>query len=296
MAASRDDWKTTPLPVARVELTCDRTYSADEYARLKEGHIPEEMEDKWFAFYEEPWLYLHRSWTGFGIFQVRFERVGKGGRVAESLASRDPEQYTSTDDTGDSLLLALLLDQFAGRETEGALEQYLAQQTSSTAAAAPKRSRRRSVPRLARLPSVLAGVAGEYFVAAELSRRGYIASISLRNTRGIDVLATNQDGSRSVTIQCKTSQKSKKRWVLNEKSEDFVSPTHFYVFVLLSAAGEIPQYHVVPSHDVASHLKADHRKWISTPGKGGRKHAENSVRVFSDKDDEYLGRWDLLGL
>ena len=57
-----------------------------------------------------------------------------------------------------------------------------------------------------KIPPVLTGVAGEYFVAAELSRRGYIASISLRNTRGIDILATNQDGSRSINIQCKTNQ------------------------------------------------------------------------------------------
>lgn len=146
------------------------------------------------------------------------------------------------------------------------------------------------------IPTVLAGVAGEYFVAAELSRRGYIASISLRNTRGIDVLATNQDGSRSVTIQCKTSQRPQKRWVLSEKGADFVSPTHFYVFVLLGVAGERPQYHVVPSRDVANYLKADHEKWINTPGKGGRKHVDNSIRVFADKDDEYLERWDLLGL
>ena len=146
------------------------------------------------------------------------------------------------------------------------------------------------------IPTVLAGVAGEYFVAAELSRRGYIASISLRNTRGIDILTTNQDGSRSVTIQCKTSQRPQKRWVLNEKSQDFVSRTHFYVFVLLGVAGERPQYHVVPSREVANYLMADHKKWINTPGKGGRKHVDNSVRVFADKDDEYLERWDLLGL
>ena len=58
-----------------------------------------------------------------------------------------------------------------------------------------------------KIPTILAGVAGEYFVAAELSRRGWIASISLRNTRGIDILVTNQEASRSITIQCKTSQK-----------------------------------------------------------------------------------------
>jgi hypothetical protein len=61
-----------------------------------------------------------------------------------------------------------------------------------------------------KIPSVLAGVAGEYFVAAELSRRGHIASISLRNTRGIDIIATNKEASRSVTIQCKTNQLTRK--------------------------------------------------------------------------------------
>ena len=38
-----------------------------------------------------------------------------------------------------------------------------------------------------KLSSLLCGVAGEYFVAAELSRRGYIASITLRNTLGVDI-------------------------------------------------------------------------------------------------------------
>jgi hypothetical protein len=42
------------------------------------------------------------------------------------------------------------------------------------------------VAQRSRLSTGLSGVAGEYFVAAELSRRGYIASITLRNTRGVD--------------------------------------------------------------------------------------------------------------
>jgi hypothetical protein len=68
--------------------------------------------------------------------------------------------------------------------------------------------------------SLLAGVAGEYFVAAELSRRGFIASITLRNTRGIDIVATNSSVSKTVTMQCKTSRKGTKVWILGEKSED----------------------------------------------------------------------------
>ena len=45
-----------------------------------------------------------------------------------------------------------------------------------------------------KLDSTLVGVAGEYLVAGELSRRGYIASITLRNSRGIDIIASNSDG------------------------------------------------------------------------------------------------------
>ena len=59
--------------------------------------------------------------------------------------------------------------------------------------------------------SQLTGVAGEYFVAAELSRRGFIASITMRNSPGIDTLATDIRAKKAVTIQCKTSRDKKFR-------------------------------------------------------------------------------------
>jgi 8-oxo-dGTP diphosphatase len=126
VAATRDDWKTTPLPARREAITLDRTYSANEFERLRAGHIPGRMEDKWFAFFEEPWLYLHRSWTGYCVYQVRFEPAAGGSRVAEALVSRDPEQYRGTDATRDALLLAVLLDRYAGRDTKASWEQYRA--------------------------------------------------------------------------------------------------------------------------------------------------------------------------
>ena len=52
-----------------------------------------------------------------------------------------------------------------------------------------------------KLESTLVGVAGGYLVAAELSLRGYIASISLRNSRGIDIIASHSDGTKTVSIQ-----------------------------------------------------------------------------------------------
>ena len=46
-----------------------------------------------------------------------------------------------------------------------------------------------------KISSTLIGVSGEYFVAAELSRRGYVASITLRNIKGIDIVVSNDEGS-----------------------------------------------------------------------------------------------------
>ncbi len=153
-----------------------------------------------------------------------------------------------------------------------------------------------SKPTHPKITPLLAGVAGEYFVAAELSRRGHIASISLRNTRGIDILATNAAASRSVTIQCKTNQLSRTSWVLNEKCESFVSEHHFYAFVVLGGPLEQPRFHIVPSAVLAAFVRHDHQTWLAKPGKYGQAHADTPVRQFHDPANEYLERWELLDL
>jgi len=66
----------------------------------------------------------------------------------------------------------------------------------------------------------ITGVAGEYFVAAELSRRGWIATVTLKNTPNIDLIATTLDGLRSINIQVKTrSIKNRYGWILNRTIE-----------------------------------------------------------------------------
>ncbi len=146
------------------------------------------------------------------------------------------------------------------------------------------------------LPKGLSGIAGEYFVAGELSRLGCIASITLRNTRGIDILASNATATRQIAIQVKTNQGSKPEWVLNEKAEGFYADNLFYVFVNLKNPGERPDFFVVPSGVVADFIKREHQEWLGTPGKRGQSHKDNPVRQFRDPERQFLERWDLLGL
>jgi hypothetical protein len=147
-----------------------------------------------------------------------------------------------------------------------------------------------------KLSNILGGVAGEYFVAAELSRRGYIASITLRNTRGIDILCSNECGTKQVSIQVKTTKDSNRVWILDKKAEDFYSSNHFYVFVMLNTQDVKPDFFIIPSKVVAKFVKENHQNWLNGKSKTGKTRKDSSMRKFQDVEGKYLNRWDLLDL
>ena len=76
MAAKPTDWKCEPFKEGR-PLRYDRTFTDEQFARIKIGTIPEQMEDKWFVYYEEPDLFFHRSWTGQPVYKVTLRRTGR---------------------------------------------------------------------------------------------------------------------------------------------------------------------------------------------------------------------------
>jgi len=117
------------------------------------------------------------------------------------------------------------------------------------------------------LSPLLAGVSGEYFVAAELSKKEYIASITLRNTKGIDILCSNQEATKSLGIHVKTNRNSKRSWLLSEKSDNYFTDNLFYIFVNLNDNLKFPEFFIVPSKIVANFTKDSHSKWLNTPGK-----------------------------
>lgn len=146
------------------------------------------------------------------------------------------------------------------------------------------------------LESTLVGVAGEYFVAAELSLRGVIASVTLRNSRGIDIIASNADASKTVSIQVKSNKSGKAKWILSKKSESFCSNNHFYVFVALHAIGLRPDFYIVPSSDVAEYISRSHTEWLTGTKSDGSERKNSDMRVFEDPDQKYKDCWDSLGL
>lgn len=108
--ARKDSWETEPMPAATAEFEYRRRFSASEYAKLSRGHIPREMEDKWFLYLEGATLRAHRSWTGFCIYEIELEAAGRDHVVRRVRANREPEQYSGGEEE-DRRTLAYLIDE-----------------------------------------------------------------------------------------------------------------------------------------------------------------------------------------
>jgi hypothetical protein len=84
--------------------------------------------------------------------------------------------------------------------------------------------------------------------------------------------------------------------MLNQKVETLDLAVNLcFVFVCLNDLGT-PEYYVVPRRRVITYARENHAKFLSTLGKGGRKHQDTAMRKFRDAAGEFLNRWDHLGL
>jgi hypothetical protein len=141
----------------------------------------------------------------------------------------------------------------------------------------------------------LTGIAGTYYVAAELSRQGYVALVTIKNTSAIDLIVSSQGNFNSVGIQVKTSQISKNQgWILSKKNEELISDNIIYVFVHLKNDNSMPDFHVVTSTIVADTITKRHKNWLDAPGIKNQQHNDSAIRTFYDNENVYKDKWDLI--
>jgi hypothetical protein len=148
-----------------------------------------------------------------------------------------------------------------------------------------------------RRPTGLTGAAGEYYVAAELSLRGRLATVTIKNAPGTDVLARHLVSGRVLSIQTKTASVGNK-FTLGEKEERPAQGNNeWYILVALAALGLRPSFYLVPRNVVAAFLYADHRTWLAKKSPSGAAHKDTPRRAISRPTvDAYRERWDLLDL
>lgn len=70
--ATESDWDIKPMPDENKIFELNRKFTKSEIEILKTGHIPNEMEDKWFWYCSENKLYAHRTLTGYCVYIIEF--------------------------------------------------------------------------------------------------------------------------------------------------------------------------------------------------------------------------------
>jgi hypothetical protein len=55
------------------------------------------MDDRWDAYVEADQLFLHRSWTGLGIYEAQFAEADGGWRICEAVVAGDGTTYRRED-------------------------------------------------------------------------------------------------------------------------------------------------------------------------------------------------------
>ncbi|GAA1580502.1 hypothetical protein GCM10009804_41360 [Kribbella hippodromi] len=85
--ATRDGLKRMRRP-RRLPAVPSRIWTDDEWHRLQLGYRAQDMDEKWHVFAEENVVFLHRSWTGAGMFEVTFTPADDGGRRISQVTVR----------------------------------------------------------------------------------------------------------------------------------------------------------------------------------------------------------------
>lgn len=146
----------------------------------------------------------------------------------------------------------------------------------------------------------LTGVTGEYYVCAELGKRGILALLTPKNNPLFDVVAVDTKVLRMVSIQVKTmSEENNQGWKLGmDICERKNNPSLFTVLVNLKQ-NEIEYY--IYEYDVLSEkVRSLYSDYLLKPKRDGGQRKDIKFRWFNlndfkDDDKQRKNSWHILG-
>jgi hypothetical protein len=108
--------RITPMPASRARVEpIDRVFTAEERKTLELGLLPKSMDDHWLLFFEDGWLYAHRSWSGICRYMIRIDDNPDGtARVGETWVNMKERMTLSKD--YDVRLVRYLVERTLGNE------------------------------------------------------------------------------------------------------------------------------------------------------------------------------------
>ncbi|MCG3166086.1 MAG: hypothetical protein POELPBGB_01862 [Bacteroidia bacterium] len=132
---------------------------------------------------------------------------------------------------------------------------------------------------MAEIPRNNTGLSGEYFVAAELYRRGWSVGMTIGNAKAVDLFAEKDN--RRISIQVKAIYKKKNvGWPMMKIA---VKKDCFYIFVNLNADKMgMPDYFICTSEEAKSKVKQYETRGI--------------VDLTTLNNEDFRNRWDKLNV
>ena len=147
------------------------------------------------------------------------------------------------------------------------------------------------------------GNAAQLLVASELNRRGWSAAVTLGNAPHVDVLCSNECGTKFVFVQVKSFHLESRSCAVGTKAENSYAEDFFWVIVGLSDSPDArDEFFIVPACDKAKNVAMLHKQWLAAPGRRiGQHHNDNKIRkvCIGGRNYEYdisqwRNRWDLI--
>jgi hypothetical protein len=104
----------------------------------------------------------------------------------------------------------------------------------------------------------ISGMMGVYYVAAELSKRGYTAVVTTRNTKSFDIVAVNEKTGATKAIEVKTCgvSTSDSFWLLGKRDYEKRPSNFIYVFVKVFK-DKLHDFYVAPADYVAANIQKE---------------------------------------
>jgi hypothetical protein len=138
------------------------------------------------------------------------------------------------------------------------------------------------------IASGFVGNAGEYFVLAELTRRGWTAALTARNNRAFDILLKRNENFTAIRVKAKTSGSTGFQWSAKPDGVLFLDLTQEHDFCVLVDIPEKeddgPTYYIAPTHVIDGWLQHDIDIFFK---QGGAQ--DNRRRIFHVDDRTALG-------
>ena len=102
--------KLPKMPAQRASIMVNKEFEQLDACLIARGFCPQQMEDKWFVYYESGRILFRRSWTGILIYDV--EAYWRGDRLylGQAWVNRKTGQYSETNDRHDEHLLQYIID------------------------------------------------------------------------------------------------------------------------------------------------------------------------------------------